>query len=68
MRFEPGLGTLLAAAADNFVSIIDVDRKLCRFKLQVCSVLPIDSFEALLSAIHGSFHESKYIHDISIEY
>ncbi|KAH7572338.1 hypothetical protein JRO89_XS04G0240000 [Xanthoceras sorbifolium] len=34
MRFQPRLGRLLAAAADNFVSILDVETQVCRLKLQ----------------------------------
>uniref|UniRef100_A0A0R0JUX7 LisH domain-containing protein n=1 Tax=Glycine max TaxID=3847 RepID=A0A0R0JUX7_SOYBN len=34
MRFQPGLGRLLAAAVDNSVSIFDVETQGCRLKLQ----------------------------------
>ena len=35
MRFQPGFGRMLAAAADNYVSILDIDTQVCRLKLQV---------------------------------
>lgn len=35
MRFQPCFGRNLAAAADNFVSILDVETQVCRLKLQV---------------------------------
>jgi hypothetical protein len=35
MRFQPRLGRILAAASENFVSIIDVENQVCRLKLQV---------------------------------
>lgn len=35
MRFQPGLGRLLAAAADNLISILDVETLGCILKLQV---------------------------------
>ncbi|KAJ4708365.1 Transcriptional corepressor LEUNIG [Melia azedarach] len=34
MRFQPHLGRILAAAAENFISILDVETQVCRFKLQ----------------------------------
>ncbi|KAH7511868.1 hypothetical protein FEM48_Zijuj12G0028500 [Ziziphus jujuba var. spinosa] len=34
MRFQPCHGRTLAAAADNFVSILDVETQVCRVKLQ----------------------------------
>ncbi|TXG61336.1 hypothetical protein EZV62_012699 [Acer yangbiense] len=34
LRFQPRLGRILAAAADNFVSILDVETQVCRHKLQ----------------------------------
>ncbi|OMO57960.1 Regulator of chromosome condensation, RCC1 [Corchorus olitorius] len=34
MRFQPRLGRFLAAAADNYVSILDVEAQVCRAKLQ----------------------------------
>lgn len=42
MRFQPHLGRILAAAAENFISILDVETQVCRFKLQVgCEYLMI---------------------------
>ena len=35
MRFQPRLGRFLAAAADNIVSILDVETQACRNSLQV---------------------------------
>ena len=35
MRFQPRLGRYLAAAADNVVSILDVETQACRHSLQV---------------------------------
>lgn len=35
MRFQPRLGRILAAAVDNFISILDVETQVCRLKLQV---------------------------------
>lgn len=35
MRFQPRLGRILAAASENFVSIVDVETQVCRLKLQV---------------------------------
>lgn len=35
MRFQPSHGRILAAAADNIVSILDVEKQVCRLKLQV---------------------------------
>ena len=43
MRFQPHAGRNLAAAADNFVSILDVETQACMRKLQVSSELPITS-------------------------
>ncbi|XP_010541889.1 PREDICTED: transcriptional corepressor LEUNIG-like isoform X2 [Tarenaya hassleriana] len=34
MRFQPGAGRMLAAAADNYASILDVETQVCRCKLQ----------------------------------
>ncbi|KAK7815931.1 transcriptional corepressor leunig-like protein [Quercus suber] len=34
MRFQPRAGRLLAAAAENLVSILDVETQVCRLKLQ----------------------------------
>lgn len=36
MRFQPRQGRLLAAAAENVVSIFDVDSETCVHTLQVC--------------------------------
>ncbi|XP_021597101.1 transcriptional corepressor LEUNIG isoform X2 [Manihot esculenta] len=33
-RFQPHLGRIIAAAAENVVSILDVETKVCRLKLQ----------------------------------
>lgn len=35
MRFQPTFGKILAAAADNSVSLLDVETHVCRLKLQV---------------------------------
>lgn len=35
MRFQPRLGRYLAAAAENVVSILDVDTQSCRHSLKV---------------------------------
>lgn len=35
MRFQPRQGRLLAAAAENVVSIFDVDSEMCVHTLQV---------------------------------
>lgn len=35
IRFQPRVGRFLAAAADNSVSILDVEAQVCRAKLQV---------------------------------
>lgn len=35
MRFQPRHGRFLAAAADNVVSILDVETQACRHSLQV---------------------------------
>lgn len=35
MRFQPRHGRLLAAAAENVVSILDVETQACRHSLQV---------------------------------
>ncbi|GAV88715.1 WD40 domain-containing protein/LisH domain-containing protein [Cephalotus follicularis] len=34
LRFQPRLGRILAAAADNVVSLLDVETQVCRVKLQ----------------------------------
>lgn len=36
MRFQPRLGRYLAAAAENIVSIFDVETQVCRYSLKVC--------------------------------
>ncbi|PKI66700.1 hypothetical protein CRG98_012895 [Punica granatum] len=38
MRFQPRVGRFLAAAAEDFVSLLDVETKVCRQKLQVWAV------------------------------
>jgi len=35
MRFQPRLGRYLAAAAENVVSILDVETQVCRYSLKV---------------------------------
>ena len=35
MRFQPRFGRFLAAAAENVVSILDVETQACRHTLQV---------------------------------
>lgn len=35
MRFQPRLGRYLAAAAENIVSIFDVETQACRYSLKV---------------------------------
>jgi hypothetical protein len=40
MRFQPRLGRYLAAAAENVVSILDVETQACRHSLQVCLTFP----------------------------
>lgn len=35
MRFQPRLGRYLAAAAENVVSVLDVEAQACRYSLQV---------------------------------
>ena len=35
MRFQPRIGRFLAAAADNSVSLLDIEAQVCRAKLQV---------------------------------
>jgi hypothetical protein len=35
MRFQPRLGKYLAAAAENVVSILDVETQACRYSLKV---------------------------------
>lgn len=35
MRFQPRLGRYLAAAAENIVSILDVETQACRYSLKV---------------------------------
>lgn len=35
MRFQPRLGRILAAAVENYISILDVETQVCRLKLQV---------------------------------
>jgi len=37
MRFQPRLGRFLAAAAENVVSILDVETQACRYSLKVGS-------------------------------
>jgi hypothetical protein len=39
-RFQPRQGRLLAAAAENVVSILDVESETCIHSLQVCEVPP----------------------------
>ncbi|KAH9762015.1 transcriptional corepressor LEUNIG [Citrus sinensis] len=34
MRFQPRLGRILAAAIENYISILDVETQVCRLKLQ----------------------------------
>ncbi|KAL9443463.1 hypothetical protein AB3S75_016760 [Citrus x aurantiifolia] len=34
MRFQPRLGRILAAAVENYISILDVETQVCRLKLQ----------------------------------
>lgn len=45
MRFQPRLGRILAAASENFVSLLDVETQVCRRKLQV-SLTGIQLFTA----------------------
>lgn len=42
MRFQPRVGRLLAAAAENVVSIFDVETETCIHSLQVCADLFLD--------------------------
>jgi hypothetical protein len=35
VRFQPRLGRYLAAAAENIVSILDVETQACRYSLKV---------------------------------
>ena len=44
MRFQPRAGRLLAVAAENLVSILDVETQVCRLKLQVGCRPFVDSF------------------------
>jgi hypothetical protein len=37
MRFQPRQGRLLAAAAENVVSILDVESETCVHSLNVCN-------------------------------
>lgn len=40
VRFQPRLGKYLAAAAENVVSILDVETQVCRQSLQVGFLVP----------------------------
>ncbi|XP_019057600.1 PREDICTED: transcriptional corepressor LEUNIG-like [Tarenaya hassleriana] len=78
MRFQPGAGRILAAAADNYVSILDVETQVCRRKLQghkgvVHSVCWDPSGEYLASVSSdmvrvwsiGSSNKGECIHELS---
>jgi hypothetical protein len=41
MRFQPRAGKYLAAAAENVVSILDVETQACRHSLQVSLMFPL---------------------------
>ena len=43
MRFQPNMGRILAAAADNYVSLLDVETQVCRLKLQVGFEISLNS-------------------------
>ncbi|KAF3441959.1 hypothetical protein FNV43_RR15875 [Rhamnella rubrinervis] len=78
MRFQPCFGRMLAAAADNYVSILDIDTQVCRLKLQghknvVHSVCWDSSGEYLASVSDdlvrvwsiGSHCKGECIHELS---
>ncbi|KAB2618720.1 transcriptional corepressor LEUNIG-like [Pyrus ussuriensis x Pyrus communis] len=78
VRFQPRFGRNLAAAADNFVSILDVETQVCRLKLQghksgVHSVCWNPSGEYLASVSDdlvrvwtvGSSCKGEFIHELS---
>jgi hypothetical protein len=44
MRFQPRLGRFLAAAAENVVSILDVETQACRYSLKVGSNRNLEVF------------------------
>ncbi|XP_065850802.1 transcriptional corepressor LEUNIG-like isoform X2 [Euphorbia lathyris] len=77
-RFQPRHGRILAAAAENLVSILDVETQVCRLKLQghknpVHSVCWDPSGEYLASVSDdlvrvwtvGSGNKGEYIHELS---
>jgi len=45
VRFQTGVGRLLAAAAENVVSIFDVETEHCLHSLRVCFVLSVIHFQ-----------------------
>ncbi|KAM1046797.1 hypothetical protein EV1_025997 [Malus domestica] len=78
VRFQPCFGRNLAAAADNFVSILDVETQVCRLKLQghksaVHSVCWDPSGDYLASVSDdlvrvwtiGSSCKGEFIHELS---
>ncbi|XP_021911778.1 transcriptional corepressor LEUNIG-like isoform X2 [Carica papaya] len=78
IRFQPRLGRIIAAAADNFISILDVETQVCRFKLQghkglVHSICWDPSGEYLASVSDdlvkvwtvGSGNKGECIHELS---
>ncbi|KAF4354542.1 hypothetical protein F8388_022264 [Cannabis sativa] len=78
MRFQPRFGRYLAAAADNLVSILDVETQVCRNSLQghtkpVHSVCWDPSGELLASVSEdsvrvwslGSGNEGECVHELS---
>ncbi|XP_062101046.1 transcriptional corepressor LEUNIG isoform X2 [Humulus lupulus] len=78
MRFQPRFGRFLAAAADNLVSILDVETQVCRNSLQghtkpVHSVCWDPSGELLASVSEdsvrvwslGSGNEGECVHELS---
>ncbi|KAF7830242.1 transcriptional corepressor LEUNIG-like isoform X1 [Senna tora] len=78
MRFQPRLGRYLAAAAENVVSILDVETQACRYSLQghtkpIHSVCWDPSGELLASVSEdsvrvwtlGSGSEGECVHELS---
>ncbi|KDP32334.1 hypothetical protein JCGZ_13259 [Jatropha curcas] len=77
-RFQPHVGRILAAAAENIISILDVETQVCRLKLQghknhIHSVCWDPSGEYVASVSDdlvrvwtvGSGSKGEYIHELS---
>ncbi|XP_024033289.1 transcriptional corepressor LEUNIG isoform X4 [Citrus clementina] len=58
MRFQPRLGRILAAAVENYISILDVETQVCRLKLQTLELWNMTENKTLTLSAHDKLVSS----------